>query len=212
MNAAAYRDQLAQLLPPGRAWTRTADSDMGRLLAALADELARVDGRAANLVEEADPRTTLELLSDWERVAGLPDNCTGTSGTVSERRIALLSKLTQIGGQSIPAMAMLAARLGYVVEIAEFAPAVVGLGAGDELTGDAWAHAWLVEVLIDEESYLASYAEFVAGSASGDPLRSVGALDLECVLGRVKPAHTHIVFVYSVEPDPVFWFDFTAEG
>ncbi|MBI0530103.1 YmfQ family protein [Sphingomonas sp. TX0522] len=212
MDAAAYRDQLAQLLPLGRAWTRAADSVMGRLLAALADELARVDGRAADLLDEADPRTTLELLADWERVAGLPDNCTGTSGTVGERRIALLSKLTQIGGQSIPAMTMLAARLGYVVEIGEFAPAAVGFDAGDELTGDAWAHAWLVEVLIDEESYLANYAEFVAGSAAGDPLRSVGALDLECVLNRVKPAHTHISFVYSVEPDPAFWFDFTAEG
>ena len=212
MGAAAYADQLGQLLPRGRAWARGADTVLGRLLGGMSAEFARVDARAAVLVDEADPRTALELLPDWERVAGLPDNCTGASGTITERRIALASKLTQLGGQSVPVLVELAATLGYFIEIDELTSCDAGFAAGAELFDDGWRFSWQVEVVLDETAYRDNYAEFVVGSEAGDPLRSYGALDLECLFDRVKPAHTSVVYVYSVEPDPVFWFDFTAEG
>jgi uncharacterized protein YmfQ (DUF2313 family) len=70
-----YLRQLQALLPPGPAWPKNDDATLTRLFGALASELARVDGRAWQLLEEADPRTTAELFLDWERVAGLPDAC-----------------------------------------------------------------------------------------------------------------------------------------
>lgn len=75
LTAEQYQSQLLELLPLGAVWPRDLDTGLAKLLLAKADEFARVDGRADQLIEEADPRTTSEMLSDWERVVGLPDEC-----------------------------------------------------------------------------------------------------------------------------------------
>ena len=64
-DADAWRGQLERLLPSGPAWAVPADGTMDNLLAALADEFARADGRITALLDEADPRTALELLGNW---------------------------------------------------------------------------------------------------------------------------------------------------
>jgi uncharacterized protein YmfQ (DUF2313 family) len=65
-------------------------------------ELARLDVRASVLPQEVNPAASLELLPDWERVAGLPDKCSGVlEETLQGRRNALLTKLTSTGGQSL---------------------------------------------------------------------------------------------------------------
>lgn len=208
---AAYARQMAQLLPRGRAWAFPRDGFFARLLLGLAGEFARVDARALDLIEEADPRTALELLADWERVAGLPDTCTGTPDEVSERQVALHQKLTGIGGQNKAAYVEIAKRLGYQIDIIEHRPARVGTRIGERLNGTAWAYAWTVNVqpfdgYLDESEFLA-VAEI--GDRVGVRLRGFGALDLECVISRAAPAHTQVLFAYEVEPTPDLWFDFT---
>lgn len=208
-TAVAYRDQLVQLLPPGRAWSGAPGSVLGGLIEGLADEFARVDGRADDLVDEADPRTALELLPDWERVAGLPDACVGVPDTIGERRVAVANKIAQLGGQSIPFFTAICNRLGYDVEIGEFTSCDAGFGAGAELCGDDWRHAWLVTVFLGSAAALdAGYAEFSAGSDAGDRLVGFGALDLECLIRRARPAHTEVIFAYYQEPSPALWIDF----
>lgn len=193
MSAEAYRAQLQALLPSGAAWPRESNTALARFLAALAEEFARVDFRAEQLVDEADPRTTAELLADWERVAGLPDSCVTVAQTTQERRDALVAKLTNLGGQSRQFFTDLAARLGYSITITEFHPFQVGSSAvGDALNGDAWTLAWRVN------APTTTVREFrVGGSAVGDALRSWGNELLECAITRTKPAHTHVQFGYS---------------
>ena len=41
------------------------------------------------LIDESDPRSTLEMLNDWERAFGLPDSCTDAADTLAERQNAL---------------------------------------------------------------------------------------------------------------------------
>ncbi|WP_288803830.1 putative phage tail protein [uncultured Novosphingobium sp.] len=210
-DADAYARQFAQLLPKGPAWNFAPDGPFARLLAALATEYARVDSRALDLIEEADPRTTLELLPDWERVAGLPDTCTGAPDEVSERQVALHQKIAGIGGQNRAAFIEVAARLGYQVEIIEHRPARIGDRVGDDLNGEDWAHAWTMKIrpfegYLEESTFLA-VAE--VGDRIGVRLRGFGALDLECVIRRLAPAHTTVLFAYEVEPSADFWFDFT---
>jgi len=101
--ATDYLAQLQALLPPGPAWPKGADASLTKMLTGLAQELARVDDRALQLVEEVDPRTTAELFIDWERVAGLPDACvTAFAGdqTTAQRRASLVGRLATLGGQS----------------------------------------------------------------------------------------------------------------
>ena len=195
LTAADYLAQLQALLPQGFAWPRQADAALTKLLLAWADEMARIDGRAADLVEEADPRTTAELLADWERVAGLPDPCVAALGinqTTAQRRAALVAKLTTIGGQSAAYYIALAASLGYTITVTEFSPFQAGSAAGDALTNDGWQFVWQVN------APEASIVEFAAGrSSAGEPLRSWGNELLECVINRLKPAHTYVLFAYG---------------
>lgn len=191
-DTAAYTAQLQQLLPTGPAWTRDPAATLTAVLAALAAEFARVDARADDLLAEIDPETTYELLEDWERVLGLPDGCTPVLGTISERRAALIQKLAGLGGQTPAFYVALAAALGFTVVIHEFDPDVDDYSPGLDITGGKWRLVWRVEVLDQTDFTL-----FRAGvSAAGDRLTEGGALDLECVIRRAKPAHTLVLFSY----------------
>ena len=214
-SSAAYLSQLQALLPPGAAWPRDEDAVLTRTLAAFADEFARVDARALALLEEADPLSALELLEDWERAVGLPDDCAPGGGAIRERQLAIARKLASLGGQSRATFVDLAALLGLEVEIDEFAPFAAGRPAGTPVYNLAWRFAFAVRTLPPSLSSLATSVftveNFAAGrSQAGDPLRAFGSADLECLINRAKPAHTEALFVYEVDPEPLLWFDFTA--
>ncbi len=211
-DAQAYAGQLARLLPKGAAWTFPADGAFAGLLLALAEEFARIDARGVDLIEEADPRTAQELLDDWERVAGLPDACTGAPDSTSERQAALHQKLTSTGGQSRAYFIELAAKLGYTIEIDEHAPCAVGMPCDVPVYGEDWIFAWTVRVLPPDGWYDSSMQ--IAAAKIGDPvgirIRGWGSLDLECVIARERPAHTIALFSYEIEPEAAFWIDLTA--
>jgi uncharacterized protein YmfQ (DUF2313 family) len=114
MSADQYREQLQALLPSGAAWPRDAGAVLTATLDALAQEFGRVDARMHNLRDEADPRTAVELLPDYERVHGLPDPCVTDTLTADQRRNALVSKMTSLGGQSPAYFLAVLQRLGYV--------------------------------------------------------------------------------------------------
>ena len=193
-TAADYLEQLKTLLPPGQAFPREAGTTLHSLLDGMAIELARVDGRGEALPVEANPASTNELLSDWERVAGLPDKCSGVlEETLQGRRNALLTKLTSTGGQSAEYFIELAASLGYTVTIKEFRPFRAGRSyAGDPLTNGAWVFTWLIR------APATSIISFRAGvSASGERLRTWGNNALECKINQLKPAHTIALFAYG---------------
>ncbi len=191
-TAEEYFRQLQGLLPPGEAWPRDEDTTLGRLLRAMAVELARVDARSNDLIQEADPRTTTALLPEWERVTGLPDDCVGPGTTLQERRAMLVRKLTSIGGQSRAFFIDTAAALGFDISITEFRPFRVGRSAADDaLCGHDWIFAWRVE---GPETTIVHFR--TGQSTVGEPLRSWGNTLLECVMTRLKPAHTIVQFAY----------------
>ena len=199
-TAAEYRDMLKALLPPGRAFPREPGTTLDGLLGAMSEELARIDAGGDRLLVEAIPSTTNELLSDWERVAGLPDNCSDTlAPTTQGRRADLEAKLSGVGGQSRAYFIAIAARLGYTVSIEEFRPFRAGLSrAGDALTNGDWQFTWLVN------GPATTITRFRAGqSTAGEPLATWGNSALECRLNQLKPAHTFIIFSYpDAEPPP----------
>lgn len=210
-DAEAYAGQLRQLLPRGPAWDFPPDGVFAGLLGALGEEFARIDLRALDLVEEADPRTTLELLPDWERVAALPDACAGAPDNVRERQIALHHKLTRLGSQSRAAYIEMAARIGYSITIEEHHPARIGVRLGTNLNGPDWAFAWTVHVRpFPGLGQQLTFAVARLGDRLGVRLRGFGALDIECLIRRSAPAHTVVLFSYEFGGDDAFWFDFTA--
>lgn len=82
-----FARMLIALLPPGKVWRLIAGSDLVRVLEGCADELSRVEARAVNLLDEADPTTTEEMLPEYERELGL-----SSDGTVEERQARIVAR------------------------------------------------------------------------------------------------------------------------
>lgn len=189
-----YKQLLKSLLPPGEAFPRDVGTNLDQLLAALAEEWARIDARGDQLIVDGLPATTSELLTDWERVLGLPDKCAGTLETTMQgRRNAAVSKLTSTGGQSRAYFIAVAKALGYTITISEFRPFRAGLSqAGDPLTNGDWVYTWRINA--PETTII----DFRAGrSSAGEPLRTWGNDTLECKINQLKPAHTIALFGYG---------------
>jgi len=191
LNAENYLQQLQALLPTGLAWAKSSSTTLAKLLTAFAEEFKRVDYRADDLLNEADPRTTNELVAEWEYLAGLPDLCTGIPATIALRRELLVSKLTNTGGQSKQFYIDLAAKLGFAITITEFKRYRVNSRVNDPLNGEDWAFAWRVN------SAQTTVRTFNVKSRVNEPLASWGNTALECAITRLKPAHTHVQFAYQ---------------
>lgn len=191
MDVNAYARQLKQLLPTGAAWTVDSDSVLSKFILGLAEELARVDARAGTLMDETDPRTCFETFLQWEAAFGLPDSCVGAGQTDAQRRAALIARVTGLGGQTAAYYVAVAAALGYTVTITEFSPFDVEDTVDDPLIGDEWAYAWQVN------GPLNTVVEFTTDDGADEPLAQWSNVPLECVLTRLKPAHTYILFSYS---------------
>jgi len=215
-----FGELLSSLLPPGIAWNRAKDSRTRALLEGLAAESARVQERQAALQAEADPRTAVETIDEWEDMLGLPSACTGPLRTLEQRRGAAAARYLDRGGQSPSYFVALAAQLGFQVTIREHRPFVCGRSrAGDPLdnpgnpfraggsragqrlgTWTGWSFVW------DVVSPDVTVRRFRAGvSRAGDSLGEWGNDLLECVLREAAPAHTLVRFRYRVTltPDPV---------
>lgn len=189
-SAEYYQSHLQALLPPGLAWPRD-EGALADTLRAIAEEMARVDGRAEDLLRESDPRGTVELLVDWERAFGLPDPCTDLPDTYAERIAPLVEKVTRIGGQSPGYFIAVAARLGFTVTITEFDPFTVDDTVDDSLTGEDWQFAWRVNAPAETVSY------FTVDSYVTERLAEWGNERLECAIDRLKPAHTTVLYAYG---------------
>ncbi|MGD9766590.1 MAG: YmfQ family protein [Pseudolabrys sp.] len=193
-----YAEALAALLPTGRAWPRDRGSVLMRVVSGLAQIWGRVDARAAALLQrESDPRQTIELLPDWERAFGLPDECVGPVASTDERRVRLVQRMTEEGGQSRDYFVALAAQLGYRITIEELAPIMGGVSRGGDIAWEAgppeircW---WIVHV------YGQPIWWFRGGVGEGGKdhhAEWTGLIALECLIRRYKPAHTQVTFNY----------------
>lgn len=207
-DADAFTAQMQALLPQGAAWSRAPDAQLTKLLRALAQEFARIDARSYAMLDEADPRTTLELLPDWERLVGLPDACVPVTGSVRERQMAVATKIAGLGGQSAAYYIDLAGSLGFAIEIEEFAPFTTDSRVDADVMDDNWAFVWRVSLTNDDDVSDYSSAWFTTDSGVDERIRNFGSGQLECLIRRAAPAHTIVQFAYPEEPEPLLWFDF----
>lgn len=192
----SYLEQLFALQPPGPALPTDPESVWGRLLRGLAEEFERIETRSGNLVRESDPRQSIELLSDWERVCGLPGDCAiAWDSTLQARRAAVVAQLTGAGGQRIAYFKQLASLLGLKIEVTEYKPFLAGLSrCGDRLNGDHDVRfVWSVVVKGQR------VVRFRCGaSVPGERLLDFARReDLECLLRLYAPAHTVLIIGYE---------------
>jgi len=189
-SADDFRKAILQLMPHGPVWSRRSDALTGLLAQAWGATFARNSARASNLLVDAFPSTTIELLSEWEQTLGLPDPCAGDAATIVQRRSQVIARLTDRGGSSIAYFTAFAQTLGYDISVTEYAPSRCGVfRCGSAIQNEDWAYCWLVL----HPGF--TPVNFRSGlSASGEALMSWSNGPLVCEFEARNPSHLTLRF------------------
>ena len=180
--------------PTGPAWgtpdgqAMSIDGPMARFTRALLDTFQWLYARAFKLARESSVSGVDELLPEWERDFGLPDNCAGSDGTIAERIRALQAKVNSQAVVTPPDFIRVARSYGFEITIEE--PAIFECGfsecGGEHSVGDPRQEIyWIVRVTDLAVDY------FRAGESECgfDPLFSYGGAEtLLCILRKLAPA------------------------
>ncbi len=90
--------QLASTIPDGRAWQakNLPGTNVYALISACAAEFREIQKQIETLAREFDVRLTDQLLPDWEKSCGLPEDCFGQLASLEDRRNAVILRLRKI--------------------------------------------------------------------------------------------------------------------
>lgn len=193
-SADDYRSQLMALLPQGEAWQFEQGGMMWQFIDGLAQEFARIDARAADMLMESFAVYTAEMLNEWEAVVGLPDKCTGSYDDTASRRRAVVAKLASAGGQTPAYFLSILRNMGYIDATIE--EPFGAMSCNDHCNNGLWdedsVFVWVVNIPADGE-----YDIMTCNDDCNSYLSTFGNSVVECMLSRYKPSHTQIIFDYS---------------
>lgn len=182
-------------LPDGFAWESKSlpYTNMGKLTRAFAQSFLRCLGYIEKSSVEININETVDLISEWERSVGIPDDCFTGVTDLDTRRSYVIFKLTNYGGiQTAKDFENVVKLLGSEakVEAADkngVFPAVFPLQFFmDKKTADHTINVYQSQV--KEIFALAFPLQFSSG------INGV----IECILRDVAPANTQLIFKYGV--------------
>ena len=185
---------MADYLPNGRPFEskNILGSIFNSLLLAKAAEFKRFEDVLRTVARELDPQCADELLPEWEQMLGIPDDCFSGTGTIEERRAAVIVKYAQSNVQTEEDFIALAATLGFEIEIEH------GI---DQIT---FPVVFPIPMFASEKE--ARFTMIVkvlnVGSSSTFPLTfpfvfgSGNASILVCVFEKLVPANVKVIFEF----------------
>lgn len=90
--------QLASNLPDGRCWEakNLPGTNVYATISACGAEFREIQKQIETLANEFDIRLTDQLLPDWEKSCGLPEECIGKMNSLEDRRNAVILRLRKI--------------------------------------------------------------------------------------------------------------------
>ena len=189
---ADYQQAMLRLLPTGRVWRRDPASTLSAVMLALAPTYTRSTAAAAQVLIDASPATTQNLLVEWENSLGLPDPCTAANPSIQQRQAAVRAKWGARGALTTAYFVSMAAALGFVITITEFAPFAVDMGCDQGLSEPEWAFIWQVNAPEVVTFYFSA-----DDSGVDDPLETYDAGELVCRITQDAPAGTLVLFAFS---------------
>lgn len=188
-----YQQQLQNLLPRGPAW-----SEDDPLLAGLAPAFAAVHQRSNDLIKESDPLQTVEMIDRWEACCGLPDSCSVPGAeTIAQRQQRVNTKVNAVGGITKSYYLQVLSDLGYPdATITTFS----GQGfkstspCTSALYGYDWNFYWQVNF-----TETTKVSGMTCKSRCNEAIRIWGDTVAECVINKICPSHTIVLFSYPPE-------------
>ena len=189
--------QVADSLPRGRAWG--AKNTEGSNTRGLINSVAVAHNRGQQQIELLDREfridQTFDLLEDWERSVGIPDECLGASETLAQRRQAVIDRL----------------RKHPIVTLEEMGDYVNGLFPGLSITLIPGVDYYTFEYTF-EVSFLGGVSEkfilLVQIPVGGESfeydfeLPFIGGPDTErlrCLLEKIVPANVYVIIEFTGE-------------
>ncbi|EHR1670764.1 DUF2313 domain-containing protein [Salmonella enterica] len=180
-----YTQLLYHLLPEGPAW----DGE-NPLIEGLAPSLNRVHQRADELMAEIDPDRTTELIDRYEQLYGLPDSCAPEGvQTLQQRQQRLDAKANVSGGINERFYREQLDALGYTAATIEQFQNLDS--TPDPEWGKFWRYYWRVNIPAD-----ANISWQTCTSTCDSAIRTWGDTVAECVIDKLCPSHTVVVFAY----------------
>jgi len=195
VTLSAWLQALQALLPPGMALTREPGARLTALLESIAALLMSAQARLEALEVQWDPRRATSMLTDWERLLGLPDDCAPAGQLLTDRQTAAFGRLTDVGGQSRAFFIDLAERNGEPgCTIDEFRPANCNGHCNEALLSVADAFTWRVNI-----PHVAANVRWAnCNSNCVSALQMYTPASIECLFGERKPAHSTVIFSYAI--------------
>ena len=191
-----YSHQIDELLPRGPIWKRTPGGALDAVLYALGREAARVDARINQVIEESDPRTSIEELARWCDDSGIPSACLEAIADPSQEQMRqeLLAKITSNLGLTAAFFESLAGTLGYQAKVTTFTEHDVNDDVEHPLYEKQWTTVMTLGITIRSNGN-AEYLDVTWGA--DEPLARWGNALLECVIRALAPAHVYVIFMYE---------------
>lgn len=172
-----YRKLLQSLLPKGAFWSKSESSTFTQLLSAFGEELARVEQRGEDLINETFSGTISELFTEWEIDFNIPVSGFNLAYTTENRRAEIKTKIIAVGQQNKEYFLEIASALGYTITITEFEKSLAGVitPGSSIISEDKCIFYWLVNIWVSDrnDAYIA---------------------DLIYNIEQKKPAHTIVLF------------------
>lgn len=181
-SAADYLSALQALMPRGRIWSRDPGTVQTKVLAGLSKSYEVQNARANNLLVDAFPSSTVELLPEWEATLGLPSPAIGPAPSVLARQTLVVARFVGAGGQSIPCFTRYASLLGFGVTIQPHAPFRCGQSrCGQPLGGTEQMYALTIST----------------PGATSTPFGAYGPAVLQNELQRIAPPFSVLNFLFT---------------
>lgn len=168
------------------------DSTLRKILIGLASEWLNFRDKINEVSNQYNPKTTTQLIQEWEEFVGIPDSCIPIASTIEQRRLNVLLKLAGINATTENQFKKVAEILGYNIQVSN------GVSTSTfPLT--------LPFLLISEASAPYTIVITLPSSLqpSGFPLTFPFTLTaqqpaiLNCLFDKLKPANTQLFFRYS---------------
>lgn len=197
-NSPHITKSIAAELPDGKAFEskNIPSKNLYKFLDAIAQSFILFSTDLDEALKEMNPETTEDLIANWEKEYGLPDECLKTDGDIDERRTNILIKIGMNGVQTIQDFIDLATKFGYDAEI-------IPQAAAEEVVFPLdfpWIFGTAKEVRFT--IYVNLPAELGQNTFPFNetkfpfPFSSTNTNIVECVFKRLVPANVQVIFQY----------------
>lgn len=153
-----------------------------------------------SILDEADPRTSSEMLAEWFEDWGVPSDCIKAilDPTREMMRQELIAKITSNQGLTAGFFENLAGVLGYDAKVTTFKEFTCASTCDYALYDERWRNTFVLGISFSEDGNI---KHFETTWAVDQPLATWGNALLECLIRALAPAHVTVIFMYEGKED-----------